>query len=178
MIGTGRLILREWRDHDLAPFHLMGQDAEVMRFIGDAPGIDAVREQMARQRRLQAEHGHCFWAVERRDTGAFIGFCGLKPGPGDTPIAGETEIGWRIARAHWRRGFAEEAARASLDRAWANSDAAFVAAITVPDNVASRGLMEKLGMRRVAGGDFNHPALPDGHRLRHHIQYRIARPRP
>jgi len=178
VIETERLLIRAWRDADIEPFHAMGQDAEVMRFIGDTPTPHETRAQVERQRRLERERGYCFWAVEQWADGAFIGFCGLKPGPAGTPIEDALEIGWRIARPHWRRGFAFEAARACLDRAWANPSVDAVAAITVPANEPSRGLMEKLGLRRVMDGDFDHPDLPEGHPLRRHVHYRIARPHP
>lgn len=175
MIVTDRLFVRPWRDEDVEPWHAMNQDAEVIRFIADRPPTpDESRATVERQRAFQRESGRCFWAVERREDGAFIGFCGLKPGPEGTPIAGEAEIGWRVARPYWRRGYAHEAARACLDRAWADG-LRRVAAITVPANEPSRRLMEKLGMARDEGADFDHPALPPGHRLSRHVTYRIAR---
>lgn len=129
---------------------------------------------MLRMQAAQAAHGHCFWALERRADGAFIGFCGLLPGK--PPLTGEIEIGWRLARDVWGQGLALEAARASLDWAWRHLDVTSVVAITVPANRRSWGLMERLGMMRVADGDFDHPDLPLGSPLSRHILYRIARP--
>ncbi|NWP15587.1 GNAT family N-acetyltransferase, partial [Escherichia coli] len=82
-------------------------------------------------------------------------------GPEGTPLFGEVEIGWRVARAHWGKGYAREAAQASLDWAWANLDVPTVAAMTVPGNTRSWGLMERLGMTRVPADDFIHPQAPD-----------------
>jgi RimJ/RimL family protein N-acetyltransferase len=176
MIDTDRLLLRSWRDDDLAPFHAMNQDPEVIRHLADEPpSLDEARAQLDRFRGHERDRGHTFWAAERRDTGEFIGFCGLKPGPEGTPIAGLVEIGWRIARPHWRQGFAHEAAVACLAWAWSRSIDKVVA-ITVPDNAPSWSLMEKLGMVRDPQGDFDYPALPLGHRLSRHLTYRIARP--
>ncbi len=70
---------------------------------------------MTRQNGLQSAHGYCFWIVERREDGAMLGFCGLKPGPADTPIEGRVEIGWRLRADAWGKGYAREAAQASLD---------------------------------------------------------------
>ncbi|MDO7842987.1 GNAT family N-acetyltransferase [Sphingomonas immobilis] len=176
MIDTERLILRGWREADVAPFHAMGNDPEVMRYLGEPLSLADAEAAAARQNDFIASHGYCFWAVERRSDGAFLGFCGLKPGPEGTPIVGQIEVGWRLARAAWGQGYAREAAQASLDWAWANLDAAEVAAITVIGNDRSWGLMERLGMRRVPSEDFEHPVLPVGHALRPHITYRIARP--
>jgi RimJ/RimL family protein N-acetyltransferase len=131
---------------------------------------------IGRQEAIRAALGHCFWAIERRSDRAFLGFCGVKPGPEGTPIDGELEIGWRLARNHWSQGYAREAAAATLDWTWANTDRAKVCAITVHANEASWGLMIRLGMTRVEDGDFDHPALPPGHRLRRHVFYAIGRP--
>jgi len=91
-------------------------------------------------------------------------------------LANCVEIGWRLGRAHWGRGYAREAAQACLDWAWADLDVAVVAAMTVRANTASRTLMERLGMVRDVGPDFDHPRVRDGSPLRSHILYRISRP--
>lgn len=175
MIETERLILREWRDADLAPFAAMGRDPEVMAFIGPPLDEAGTRAAIERQRGFQAAHGHCFWAIERREDGAFLGFCGLKPGAESTPIEGEVEIGWRLARHAWGQGHAREAAGASLDRGWALGMKR-IAAITVPPNVRSWRLMDRLGMHRLPDQDFAHPALAPDDPLSRHIVYVIDNP--
>jgi RimJ/RimL family protein N-acetyltransferase len=173
MIETGRLILRGWEDRDRAPFHAMGQDERVMATLGPLLWRDETDALIDRMQRVLDEEGYTFWAVERREDGAFLGFCGLKPGAEETPIEGEVEIGWRLAFEHWGKGYAREAAQASLDWAWANHIDS-VAAITSAGNARSWGLMERLGMVRAPEDDFGHPKAID--RLRAHITYRIARP--
>lgn len=175
MIGTERLILREWREADVAPFAAMGRDPDVMAYLGPLTDEAETRAAIERQRGFQARQGHCFWAVERRGDGAFLGFCGLKPGAAGTPIEGEVEIGWRLARHAWGQGHAREAAAACLDWAWARGMPR-VTAITVPANVRSWGLMERLGMRRLPDLDFAHPALDADDPLSPHIVYAIDRP--
>jgi RimJ/RimL family protein N-acetyltransferase len=175
MIVTERLILRAWREEDVAPFHAMGQDAEVMRYLGPPTTEAGARAMMCEANETVRTFGRCLWAVEQRKEGAFIGFCGVEPGPTGSPIAGLPEIGWRLARAVWGQGLASEAARAVLAAEWERqTDAAF--AITVPANRRSWGLMERLGMTRVEGGDFDHPDLAPDSPLRRHILYRIDRP--
>jgi RimJ/RimL family protein N-acetyltransferase len=175
VIVTDRLLLRRWREEDVAPFHAMGQDAEVMRFLGPPPSEEDCRAAVARQNAYADEYGRCFWAVERHADGVFLGFCGVKPGPEGTPIAGEPEIGWRLARHAWGQGYATEAAAAALAAEWQRGGNP-VWAMTVPANARSRAVMERLGMERVIDGDFDHPALPPGDLLRRHVLYRIARP--
>lgn len=177
MIETERLILRRWEERDRATFHAHCSDPEVMRYLGPLQSREETDAQLDRQNGFLDAHGFCFWAVERRADAALVGFCGLKPGAAGTPIEHDVEIGWRLGRDHWQQGFAWEAARASLDWAWANLDAPGIAAITSPDNAASWGLMERLGMTRDAAGDFDHPAVPADSPLLRHITYRIARPR-
>lgn len=175
MIETERLTLRPWEEHDRAPFAAMGQDGRVMATLGPLLGRAESDAAIERLREIEARHGYTFWAVERRD-GAFLGVCGVKPGPAGTPIEGELEIGWRLAHAHWGQGYAREAAAATLAWAWAHTGRDRVVAITTPGNTRSWGLMERLGMARVAGGDFDHPALAAGDPLRRHLTYAIARP--
>ena len=169
---TERLILREWREEDRDPFFALNSDPAVMEFlpVGTRADSDAAVERMIA---TQAEHGHCFWAVERKADGAFLGFCG--PMPAREPL-NEVELGWRLAREAWGHGYATEGARASLAWCWANLDTPTVMAITVPANLRSRRVMEKIGLTYVEGGDFDHPALPEGDPLRRHVLYRIRRP--
>jgi len=124
---------------------------------------------------MQEALGHCFWALEERETGKFLGFCGLKTAPPGTPIADDIEIGWRLKRAAWGRGYAREAALASLDWGFTNLDCLRIAAITVPANTRSWGLMERLGMTRRTDLDFEHPSLAPGDPLRQHLTYVMER---
>lgn len=176
MIETDRLILRGWRDEDVAAHNAMTNDAGFMTFLGSPLPIAESQAAAARQQAHLATFGSCFWVVELRETGAFVGYCGIKPGPDKSPIAGLPEIGWGIASEYQRNGFAREAAAACIDWAWRMRDWPSVHAVTVPANTASWGLMERLGMARVAKGDFDHPNLPEGDPLRRHIHYRIDRP--
>lgn len=174
MIETERLILRGWREADIAPFHAMGQDEEVMRYLGPLATLEQARTGYERCVARQAEAGFCFWAIERKSDALFLGFCGLQQGYDF--LEGEIEIGWRLRRDAWGEGYAREAAEASLTWGWANLATPRITAITVAANRRSWGLMERLGLYRVAGGDFDHPAVPDGSPLKRHILYRIDRP--
>ena len=177
MIETERLLVRPWRDGDAAPFAAINAEPEVRRYLGTAGSREESDAAIARQRALQAELGHCFWALERKEDCALLGFCGLKPGVPETPIADDLEIGWRLGPAYWGRGYAREAASACLAWAFGRLDVPRVVAITVPDNARSWGLMERLGMIRRTDLDFLHPALPEGHPLRFHIGYAADPPR-
>jgi RimJ/RimL family protein N-acetyltransferase len=172
MIVTERLILRPWREADRDPFSAMARDAEVMEYL-PADNRDQSDDAIDRMIEAQAEHGYCFWAMEHKAERRFMGFCGLLPPR--APFA-EVEIGWRLERAAWGKGYAKEAAEACLSWAWRELGADSVIAVTVPDNRRSWGLMLGLGMVHHPAEDFDHPDLPAGDRLRRHVLYRIARP--
>ncbi len=175
MIETERLILRTWREADREPFIEMGRSPAVMEYLGGPASADDIDASMTRNRTCEAEHGHCFWAIERKADGVFLGFCGLKRGSVGT-IEGEIEIGWRLREDAWGQGYAKEAAIASLAWGWSNLDVTRIVAITVQANSASWGLMERLGMTRRPDMDFGHPLFPEDHPLHRHITYVIERP--
>ncbi|MBT2188770.1 GNAT family N-acetyltransferase [Sphingobium nicotianae] len=174
-LPTERLTLRGWRDADHPALLALCTDAAVMEFLGPPQTAEQVQDAIDRQRGFQAEHGYCFWVVERREDGAFLGFCGLKPGPAGTPLEGRIEIGWRFRADSWGRGYAKEAALASLAWGFANSDAPDIRAMTVLANTRGWGLMERLGMVRQPDLDFDHPAEAPDSPLRRHVTYSIAR---
>jgi RimJ/RimL family protein N-acetyltransferase len=168
-----RLRLRPWRAEDADAFAAMNADPAVMRhFVAPLARAESDRF-LAALMAHQAEHGFCFWAVERHAEPGAIGLCGLMRVPFPARFTPAVEIGWRIARAHWRRGHAEEAARLSLAAGFGPLGLAEIVAFTVPANEPSRRLMEKLGMG--ADGDFAHPRLAPDHPLRRHLLYRITR---
>jgi RimJ/RimL family protein N-acetyltransferase len=174
-IRTERLILRDWRAEDIAPLHSLCSDPAVMQYLGELQTRDEIEAIIERQHKKQAELGHCFWALERQDSGETIGFCGLQPGPEKTPIEGKTEIGWRLAYPSWGQGFAKEAAQAALAWGFANLEDDRIWAITVPANERSWGLMQRLGMTRHEELDFGHPYLSDNSPLKRHVTYSLGR---
>lgn len=175
MIETERLILRPQEASDRAALHAIWADPAVMATLGPVKTAADSDATIARHRGY-GEVGLGFWVVERRDSGETIGFCGLKPGADDTPIVNEVEIGWVIARGHWRQGFAREAALASLEWGWANTTAPRILAITAARNLPSQALMAQLGMKRLRDLDFVHPGLMRDPELRDTVVFAIDRP--
>jgi RimJ/RimL family protein N-acetyltransferase len=144
-IVTHRLVLRDWEDRDFEPWRAINADPDVMRWIGDGSprGPEESDDSIERFRRLWRDDGFSFWAVELRDSAEFIGFCGMQPVPDGT---GRIEIGWRLAPAHWGRGYATESALPARDWAFEHIGLDRLVALFQPPNVASRRVMEKLGM--------------------------------
>ena len=161
MIETRRLLLRDWRDGDE---HLLDRHCNteaVMRWLGGVQSFEDQADAVDRLRTYSADYGHTFWAVERKEDGAFLGFCGLKRANGYcSSVSGEVEIGWRLREDAWGRGYAKEGALASLVFAFTRVGARRVVALTVEGNKASRGLMARLGMRRRADLDYVDPEWP------------------
>jgi RimJ/RimL family protein N-acetyltransferase len=128
---------------------LINADPEVMRWIGDGSVLDAAAsaaEIVAFEQVWQA-HGVGRFAVEVRETGELTGFVGMAI-PADVPeVMPAVEIGWRLGRAHWGRGFATEAAAAAARFAFAEGRLDRLLGIHVVGNDASARVMLKLGMR-------------------------------
>ena len=177
MLTTERLLLRQWRESDREPFAALNADPEVMEHF---PATLTRAQSDAFADRIEshlAERGWGLWAVQVVDGPEFIGYVGLAvPGftAGFTPCV---EIGWRLARAAWGQGYATEAARAVLAYAFGPLALAEVVSFTSVTNLRSQAVMRRLGMAHDPVDDFDHPALPEGHRLRRHVLFRLHRPR-
>ena len=175
-LRTPRLVLRSWRDSDLPPFAAMNADPEVRRWFPNVLTRQESDDQAARLRRHDEEHGFSFWAVEVPGAAPFVGFIGLLVVRFQAPFTPAVEIGWRLARAYWGRGYATEAAKATLAHAFGPLGLREVVAFTLPGNAASRRVMEKIGMRHDPADDFDEPDLPEGHAMRRNVLYRTIRP--
>ena len=175
-IVTDRLILREWRESDREPFARLNADPRVMEFM---PAILSRDESDALVDRIVediARSGYGLWAAEIRDTDEFIGFVGLSVPTFQAAFTPCVEIGWRVAADYWGAGLATEGARAIVRRAFEDLNVNDLVSFTATGNTRSRRVMEKIGMTRDAGEDFDHPLLPEGHPLRRHVLYRLRNP--
>lgn len=152
---TARLTLRDWRAEDWDTFWEVTNTEPVMRWLGGVADEATRTAARARVESYQADHGHTFWVVERREDGALLGFCGLKRSNQAGGPQGMMEIGWRLREDAWGQGYAKEAATAALDLAFDRFGAEEVIALTVQNNAASWGLMLRLGMERREDLDFD-----------------------
>ncbi|MFT3699778.1 MAG: GNAT family N-acetyltransferase [Kofleriaceae bacterium] len=172
MIETARLLLRDWREEDIPTFAAMCADDDVMRyFAAKLSYVEA--ESLARRMKAElAERGWGLWAVEVKDGVPFIGFVGLQP----PKFRSDVEIGWRLAKVGWGHGYATEAARAALDYGFTQLKLPEIVSFTVPTNIPSQRVMERIGMVRDPSANFDHPNIPVGHPLRPHWLWRLAAP--
>lgn len=175
-LRTERLLLRSWRHSDRAPYAALNADPEVMEHF-PAP---LTREQSdAHVDRMSAAldaQGWGLWAVEVPDEAAFIGFIGLAVPGFEAHFTPCVEVGWRLARSAWGRGYAPEGARAALAFAFAELGLDEVVSFTSVGNTKSRRVMEKIGMTHDSTEDFDHPNVPADSPVRRHVLYRIRKP--
>jgi RimJ/RimL family protein N-acetyltransferase len=172
-LQTDRLLLRPWRDSDRLPFQQMNADPRVMEFF---PALLSPEESDALVDRAHAHfdrHGFGPFAVELLENQFFIGFIGLSVPNFDAPFMPAVEIGWRLAFDCWGQGLATEGARAVINYGFEELGLDSLMSFTVPENLRSRRVMEKIGMTHDPADDFDHPSLPEGHPLRGHVLYRL-----
>jgi RimJ/RimL family protein N-acetyltransferase len=174
-LRTERLLLRQWRDDDLEPFAALNGDSETMRFFV-SPQSRAESDALAESARGRIEAvGWGLWAVEVSGGASFIGFVGLARPSFEAHFTPAVEVGWRVAREHWGRGYATEAARAAVAYGFEQLALDEIVSFTSPINEPSWRVMERLGMSHDPADDFEHPRVPVGHPLRLHVLYRLSR---
>jgi RimJ/RimL family protein N-acetyltransferase len=174
-IVTSRLMLREWADADAEPFAALNSDLRVMEFFPAVLTRAESDAQMAAISAFIAGHGYGLYAAEEKASGRFIGFVGLSPASFAAHFTPAIEIGWRLARDTWGKGYATEAARAVADHAFGPLGLDALVSFTAEWNRPSRRVMEKLGMTHDPAEDFRHPRLPADHKLSRHVLYRLSR---
>lgn len=178
-LTTERLLLRRWREIDRIPFREINADPRVMEFMPELLTAEASDALISRLEDHFDRYGFGLFAVDLRQepdsAQRFIGFIGLSVPSFDAPFMPAVEIGWRLAAEHWGEGLATEAAHAVVQHAFEEIGLCDLVSYTVPGNLRSRRVMEKLGMRHDSAEDFDHPKLPVGHPLHRHVLYRLSR---
>ena len=172
-LETDRLIIREWRDDDIVPFASLNADPDVMRYFPEPLTYEDSVLMVEKIRTVYNDHGYTFYAVEEKSSGSFVGFTGIVPVFFEADFVPATEIGWRMSKEYWGRGYAPETAKAVLDYAEADLGLQEIVSFTSKLNKKSMRVMEKIGMSRDFDGDFLHPKVPAGHDLQQHVLYRL-----
>jgi [ribosomal protein S5]-alanine N-acetyltransferase len=140
---TSRLILRRFTRDDLAPLSAMHLDEEVGRFIG-VKTPEQTRDSLETWLSEYERYGFSKWAVVLRESEELIGRCGLSPEQADGVDI--WELGWTFARAHWRKGYATEAAQAAMQYSFRVLGHRRLVSLIRLGNVASVRVAEKIGM--------------------------------
>jgi RimJ/RimL family protein N-acetyltransferase len=175
VLRTPRLLLREWRDEDIDPFEALLAVPDVTAMLPPLPDRAACAAWIARMRAHHDTHGFAYWAVELPGEASLVGAIGLSRVNFRDAFGEAVEIGWRLARSYWGKGYATEAARAAMDDGFYRLDIPEIVAFTVPSNERSRAVMERLGMSRDPSDDFDFYRFEEGHPLRRHVLYRLRR---
>lgn len=174
-LRTERLVLRQWREGDLEPFAALNADPEVMRCFPAPLAREESDALVSRSSARIEEQGWGLWAVEVVGRTPFAGFVGLAAPGFEAHFTPAVEVGWRLAREQWGKGYATEGARAALAFGFDELGLAEIVSFTSVANERSRRVMERLGMARDTAGDFDHPVLPPAHALQRHVLYRLQR---
>ena len=148
ILTSARLRFEPFDDSHFDGLYAMNADPEVMRYITGRPDTpEETRAAIARVQGRWAQWGYSWWSLIEHDTGELVGAACLQHLGHDA--ANPLEIGWRLRRDRWGRGLASEAARTILGHAFEVVAAPKVCAIRHPDNLNSRRVMDRLGMRHV-----------------------------
>ena len=172
-IRTERLVMRGWRESDLAPWAAMNADPEVRQYVGPLLTFEQAAAWALNFQDDLDRYGFGFWALEVRASGEFIGFTGLGIVDGEMPVTG-IEIGWRLARPAWGRGYATEAALAAMDYGFGVMGLPEIVAVAMARNLRSQAVMRRIGMTRDPAEDFDDPDV-DEVPLRRRVVYRKRR---
>ena len=146
VVETERLLLRKWNDDDAALVNQIYAKPEVMEFIpGGVWSTDRTARVIARMRELDSERGYGFYPVVVKDLGRVIGHCGL----GLLEQTPEIEVAYILDSPYWGRGYASEAVRAIMTRAFQELNISRIVAVAFPENARSIGVMRSVGMTPV-----------------------------
>ena len=173
LFKSERLGFRNWKGSDTKPFGEMNQDLEVMEFFPDTLSEQQSSEMIDRMKVHFENHGFTFYAVDELATNKFIGFIGLVRPKFEAFFTPCVEIGWRLGREFWNKGYATEGALMVMKHAFNALGIEELISITAVVNKKSEHIMEKIGMEFI--GEFDHPKLEKGHKLERHIVYRKNR---
>jgi ribosomal-protein-alanine N-acetyltransferase len=145
-VRTERLLLRQWRDADAEPLAAIYAQPEYLEHM-PAVDLDETREQIERFRSRWEEDGFSHWAAEDPASGLLVGRIGLLRHRDWQVATNPVEVGWTLDRCYWGKGLATEGGRAALEL-WRKRllDDHELVSITLPENVRSRAVMERLGL--------------------------------
>lgn len=176
-LETERLIIRPWKEEDREPFARLNADPEVMRYFPSVLTRDKSDALIETARDRTRTDGFCFSPIEEKASCKFLGFVGLSRPRYAMPLPFDpcVEIGWRLDRSAWGKGYATEAARAWLGFGFETLGLDEIVSFTAATNERSQKVMRRLGMQRDPDDDFLHPAIEPGHPLEPHVLYRLSR---
>jgi len=174
-LETERLIIRNWKEEDRDLMYLINSDNRVMEFFAMRRNREESDALLDRIRDEINANGFGFTALELKENGCVIGFCGISDATTEDPsFHGQVEIGWRIAPQFWGKGYATESAKRLLRFGFEDIGLPEIVSFAVHNNHRSTAVMERIGMVRDPSREFDHPGVPDTHpQLKRHVVYSI-----
>jgi RimJ/RimL family protein N-acetyltransferase len=157
LFKSERLGFREWTQEDVPEFSKLNSDLEVMKYF---PKTLVLSETIFFMERLQAhfsKNGFCYFATDELATNEFIGFIGLASQNFKSPFTPAIDIGWRLKKESWGKGYATEGAKKCLEYAFNELKIDKVIATCTLQNKKSENVMKKIGMKKLSA--FKHPKL-------------------
>lgn len=171
---TKRLICRQLTSDDLNNLIAVHSDPKMSQFYPVAFTATYVAGFLERVLKAQDRNGYCFAGLIEKSSSVMVGVAGLNYVAFEAPFTPAVEVGWRIAVPHWGCGYASEAGAGALSFGFAELKMDEIVAFAVPANKASTRVMTKIGMRHLAGADFEHPDIPGGFPFSTHVLYRLT----
>jgi ribosomal-protein-alanine N-acetyltransferase len=174
-IETERLILRQWKESDRDVFAELNQNPENLLFFPNTLTRKQSDDFINKTIQLIDNNGYGLFAVELKETSEFIGFTGLATPSFEAHFTPCTEVGWRLHKNYWGKGYATEAAKSVLNFAFNKLYLGEVVSFTSLLNTPSINVMKRIGMTHDPSRDFEHPRIEKGHKLRPHTFYQIKK---
>ncbi len=174
-LETERLVSRPWQKADIEPFASLCADPVVMALLGGIQSRETVETVVEKAMEHQSRFGIWIQPILLKQTGEFAGIVGIAEVMFSATFTPAIEIGWRLARAHWGKGYVTEMGREFLRHAFEDRRHQELVSFTVPQNQRSQAVMKRLGFKRDTTGDFIHPKVRDDQpHLKHHVLYRLS----
>ncbi len=177
VLESSRLRFRTWIPDDIPAYARLSSDPDVMQYFPKAFWLDEEKAEHSVMGFMQHfdDKGFTYYATERKDSNEFIGFIGMKSISYEVFFAPAVDIGWRLAKEHWGRGFATEGAIATMLHFFENFNYDKLVSMTPVSNQPSWNVMRKIGMKKLE--NFDHPLLEPNDELLEHVLYVKENPR-
>jgi RimJ/RimL family protein N-acetyltransferase len=172
LFKSDRLGFRDWLPCDIKVISEINSDPDVMEFFPNLQSMQETFEFIEKMQKQLVAEGFCYFAVDRLDTGEFIGFIGILKQSFAADFTPCIDVGWRLKRKEWNKGFATEGAKRCIEFAFQQLQIEKVNAIAPVVNVRSERVMKKIGMKKVK--TFKHPKLAGNERLQECVLYEIV----
>lgn len=173
LFNSERLGFRNWTDADIPKMAEISSDPEVMEFFPATATPEQTATFITNMKAMFTEKGYCYFAVDELEHGHFIGFIGLCDQTYESEFTPCVDIGWRLTKKYWNRGFATEGAERCLMFAFDHLKLNNIKSVATMLNLKSIRVMEKIGMQKQL--EFIHPKLSGDKRLERCVCYDISK---